>query len=89
MASVTKYYAWVLYNSLGTEGTIKTIHRIVRGPDSVQMERFDPAAKAWVHNPGLEAVSGVGGDHPYEEISRENAIKFLQGEKPTELAGQF
>lgn len=90
MANDTKYYAWKLYNAQGTSGEIKSVHRIVRDSGNVRMERYDPDPGKWVHNPGLIQVTGMGGDHNYEEISRAEAVDFLKGKiKSPEAAAQI
>jgi len=79
--AATRYYAWRLYDVQGTESETISVHRVIDDGAGRRMERYDPAQGEWVpnHN-GLLTLTGAGGDHNYEEVTRDEVVDFLAGE---------
>ena len=83
----SQYYGYVVYNRMGTDsGTIKSVSRIFKDRGKVLHQCYDFRIGKWIPNPGLIAVTGVGGDSSFEEITRSQAVAWVKKQNPPEGA---
>jgi len=72
-----KYYARVDSNpDSETYRQPWSLHRLDFQDDI--LERFDRDKQAWVDNPGLLAVTGIGGSHDYVEVTEDVARGLMR-----------
>jgi len=68
----------------------QSLHRMGMDDEGeLVLEKWDAAKKEWVDNPGLLAVTGIGGEHDYLPIEPEEAeeiLKSLKGEEEEQKA---
>ena len=56
-----------------------SVYRVGKVEDGLLTERWDAKKQMWVNDGDILAVGGMGGDHPYWETTKKEAIEFVKG----------
>ncbi len=58
-----------------------SVARIVRTPDALSIAIYDRSIDKWVDFPGMYGkLTGLGGDPPLDVITRDEALRIIDGD---------